>query len=153
MLQQISWNDYWKIIGMLTVCYECAILLLFYRQDILLLAKRKRWVLPVARNAASTETEGSTATEEEDEYADEDENLLPFAHDLSENIKAFITHAGDKAYVKEELCFGLQQRIKDYPQLNNTRYQREINTVIMVECKKQCAMHLRAGELDKLWLS
>ncbi|QEC69284.1 hypothetical protein FRZ67_18935 [Panacibacter ginsenosidivorans] len=153
MLQQISWSEYWKIIVILTVLYECSILLLFYRKEIVLLAKRKRWVLPVVRNAASHHTDLSTSTEQEDNSEDEDENLIPFAHDLAEAVKAFIMQAADKGYVKEELCFGLQQRIKDYPQLNNTRYQREINTVIMVECKNKCAIHLRAGELDKLWLS
>lgn len=152
MLQQISWSDYWKISGLLLLLYECAILLLFYRQEIALLAKRKRGVLPVARNAALTETDLS-ATEQEDNQDDEDENLIPFAHELGETVKTFITQAAGKGYVKEELCFGLQQRIKDYPQLNNTRYQREINTVIMEECKNQCAMHLRDSELDKLWLS
>ena len=152
MLQQISWSEYWKIIVILVVLYECSILFLFYRKEIVLLAKTKRLVLPVARKV-SGQVPPSPVTADEADNDDEDENLIPFANDLAETLKVFIAQAAGKEYVKEELLFGLQQRIKDYPQLHNTRYQQEINTVILVECKNKCAIHLRAGELDKLWLS
>ena len=158
MLQTISWSEYWKIIVILSVLYECSILLLFYRREILLLAKRKKWVLPVTRVAAVHDTNTSheeplLTTTEEDDGLEEDENLIPFANELAEAVKVLIAQAAGKGYAKEELFFGLQQLTKDYPQLKNTRYQRDINTVIMVECKTKCALHLRTGELDKLWLS
>lgn len=159
MLQQISWNEYWKIIAIITVLYECSILMLFYRKEILMLAKGKRNALPITRTAVAHETIPShneaqllTSTVEDDEN-DEGENLLPFANELAESIRTLIEQAADKSYAKEELFFGLQQLTKDYPQLKNTRHQQDINTLINVECKTKCALHLRTGELDKLWLS
>ena len=109
--------------------------------------------MPAARDERSAEIDLSIGTEPEDRNDEEDENLIPFAHELSETLKLLIARAADKSYGKEELCFGLQQQLREYAQLRNTSYQREINAMIMVECKNQCAMHLRAGELDKLWLS
>jgi hypothetical protein len=160
MLQQITWSEYWKIIVIISVLYECSILLLFYRKEILLLAKGKRWVLPIVRARAThrqdvlqEKTSLPRATEEENEEDNEDENLIPFANELAESIKVLIGQAAEKEYAKEELFFGLQRLIKGYPQLKDTSYRQEINTLISVECKTKCALHLRTGELDKLWLS
>lgn len=159
MLQQITWSDYWKIIIVLTILYESAVVLLFYRKEVLLLAKGKKLVLPVKRKTdlqheeMVNEEESVIDEAQEFDEAEDDENLLPDASELAESIKVLITQAGDKGYAKEELLFALQQLTKDYPQLKNTRHQRDINTVINLECKSKCAFHLRTGELDKVWLS
>lgn len=160
MLQQISWSEYWTIIIIFIVFYEAAILLLFYRKELLRLAKRKSLVMPAVsvsssnhRNEFPEEAASYDQDEEDDHYDDEEENLIPYASDLAASIKELIGQAAENGYAKEELCFGLEQRIKDYPQLKGTSHQRDINTLINVECKTKCAIHLGAGELDKLWMS
>jgi hypothetical protein len=159
MLQQISWNEYWKMIVLLTVLYECSIILLFYRKEILLLAKRKTLVLPVTRAAVVKETNGPdneapllTPAEEDDDDYDEDENLIPYASELAASIKVLIGQAADNNCAKEELIFGLQQLTKDYPELKGTSHQRDINTLINVECKTKCSLHMGAEEIAVLWM-
>lgn len=167
MLKEITWNQYWTIVITLTALYELFIVFIFYRKDLLLLAKRKRdFVSPAAPASsnqnivADTEVIRSPVFENqniEEEELDEEEleeiNLTPYAHELADEIHVLIEQAAEKEYAKPELLFGLKQIIKGFHDLKDTSYQRDINNLIIQECAMKCSIHLDAGEIATLWLS
>ncbi len=162
MLKEISWNQYWTIVITLTVLYELFIVAIFFRQDLLLLAKRKRDVISPAKpdlsnQNISADNDAMLPTGFEDENPDDEDldeiNLTPYAHELAEEIHVLIEQAAEKEYAKQELLFGLKQIIKGFQQLKDSSYQRDINNLIIQECATRCSFHLNAGEIATLWLS
>jgi type I site-specific restriction-modification system R (restriction) subunit len=182
MLKEITWKDYWTIVLVLTAVYYIFILLLFYRRELAIIAKGKgnfkmsfkdeskvslrngnEMVSPTVRSPLREEEEANPSanihSDDIDEILNDEDNnfheinLIPYAHELADEIKQLVEKAKEKRYIKEELLFSIQKLIKAYNQLKGTSYQREINNLIISTCKTQCSLHLSADEVDTVWLN
>jgi len=163
MLKQITWHEYWTIITILTAIYELLIVAIFYRKDLLVLAKGKRNV-PVVGASSSEITSNLNGVQEQPDLfaesaADANEkaeireiNLTPMAHELADEIEVLINEAGEKKFGRPEILFGLKQIIKSFKSLNNTFYQDNINNLIAQQCETSCSITLSEEEIKALWL-
>lgn len=176
MLNEITWKDYWTFIAIATVIYWFIIISIFYRRELLMLAKRKSSVAHLTEDNSITASNNkklfantSAPLFNEDEQTDdvhfyEDEqdideevlieiNLTQDAHAAVYEIKEQIRIAQDRKIIKEELLFSLQQIIKAHPQVKGTSFQNDINNFIAAESENQCSIHLSAEDLNTLWVS
>jgi len=179
MLQEITWNNYWAIILVLTIGYYIIVFLLFYKRELINVVKgnvktldeskislvnsNSEMIPSIVQSSMFEEDEGkafaSVHSDNIDEIINNDDNdfheinLIPYAHELADEIKQVIEKAREKSYIKEELLFSLQKIIKAYGHLKGTSYHHDINNLITECCKTHCSTHLSADEVATVWLN
>jgi hypothetical protein len=163
MLKQITWHEYWTIVITLTAIYELFVVAIFYRKDLLMLAKGKSNVRVIGASdgeAASNHSQKHqrphlftvSATDTNEEAETHEINLTPMAHELADEIEVLLNEAGEKEFGKPEILFGLKQIIKSFRSLVNTSYRDDINNLIAQQCETNCSVALSEEEVQTLWL-
>ena len=159
MLKQITWHEYWTIVITLTAIYELLVVAIFYRRDLLLLAKGKRFAPAIETSNMEFNEEPDRQDLLADSILDANEegetveiNLTPMAHELADEIQVLVAEAGEKEFGKPEILFGLKQIIKSFRALANTSYQDDINNLIAQRCETNCSIALSEEEIITLWL-
>jgi hypothetical protein len=182
MFKEISWKEYWTLILLLATVYYIFVFLIFYQKEIALLVKGKKnaQLTPEAEPLFSSaqicndtflspaqtslfeedsQVSANIYSDNEDETINEEDNdlheinLIPYAHELADEIKQLFEKAREKRYVKEELLFSLKEIIKAYQQLKRTSYQNDINNLIFAHSETYCSIHLNADEVATVWLN
>jgi hypothetical protein len=138
MLSKISWNQFITTILFLAWAYYTAIIVLFYRKDLL------KWFahgMPLNQPRSKPQ---AIATEEKINYAE--------VHELMEDLKTIFISSAKKKIIKQELILSIQNKLKGYQQLKGTEIENEIIGHIENECKEKCAIDLDKADLENLWI-
>jgi hypothetical protein len=142
----ISWQQYFLFIGCATAAYYITIGLLYYRGEILYFLSTKKifpQALPLSSNSPVVSEFNS----------DEKQGLMPYVHDLVNELQHTLSTSGRKRLIKEELIMSLQLLLKKYGMLNDTLFVQSINKFIESEAENSCSIHFNEQELKSLWLA
>lgn len=164
MLRAITWEQFIRFLLCTVVLYYVFVWLLFFRKQATRrppktgdghspfgeLARAAEGEVPAGPAAIVNDTPEIRAVERQTE---QDPNLYPMANELVESIDYFIVKAGKNQLVKEEVLFGIQQLIGQYPMLRLTAFTVAINNYIGVALKNNCAFGLDELEMASLWVS
>jgi len=160
MFKEISWKEYWTLVLLLATLYYIFVFFFFYKKEIALLVKGKMndqstpqdealfseqtpnntlsstsqtslFEEDAIKVSANIDSDDKEEIKEEEEYELHEINLIPYAHELADEIKQLIEMAKEKGCGKEELLFSLQKIIKAYQQLKGTSYQHDLNNLIL----------------------
>src|SRR5687767_12067008 len=117
MFSNISWQDYLVTLLVILIIYYGYVLLVYFRNDIL---------VPVRSNV------GAPQDANKDLFKEEEENALLFSsvHDLMEELREVFQIAAEKKFPKEELFHGVQSRLQKYKKLKGTAFQVSVNNHI-----------------------
>jgi hypothetical protein len=153
MCSSVSWSGFLQAILILSAIYYSAVLILFYRNDLIAWfnnfgSAKSKTVLQ--KNTSSDVDE--TSTKDIHKKPDEKEIILQSqVHDLMEELKIiFIEATGDKIK-KPELLLKIQKKLKEYPQIKGSGFDAEVNHQIEFESNEQCEIILSDEELNMLW--
>lgn len=151
MLSRISWREYFEILLVLALIYYSIVLVLYYRGDILRLARQgfrktvpKKPVhfggekLPLPAEKTSTQYDDSPA-------------LFSSVHELMKDLKSLFEAAAHKSFQKQELLMALQLKLGEYSQLRGTPFQVAVNNHIMQQSLEQCELAVNDTELKQIW--
>lgn len=145
MSSLITWGQLITYLTVFLFIYYAIVLLLFYRTDLLHIAKiGKR--NPQGRSmflqtGASIPEQTSEAT------------LYNTVHELMEECKLVFQAAISQKLEKEQVIESLKVRIKKYPQLKNTAFQIAVTNHIEQELDNRCGIVLLEHDVESLWHS
>ena len=160
MLRTITWQQFGLFTLSGVALYYCAIGLIFFRKNITRqLAKPKEGAPSFLQLSETMDSGERTDAQMElseksaggSRPARQEPDLYPIANELVEAIDEFISQAGKKEMVKEEVVFGLRQLVGQYPMLRLTGFKVAINNYIGIALKNHCAFLLDEQETASLW--
>ncbi len=151
MFSNISWQDYFIVVGIALTVYYIAIVLRFYSVELktLLTGKGKmNFQNPDTRffeddiPPAPERQEEIISYTEDDEYA-ELEKLLS-------GLKETIKDASEKRYVLPELKQMLRKILHQYPGVKTSNLRSSVNEFVASECENS-GLSLTEEQIDTLW--
>ena len=151
MFSNISWQDYFIVVGIALTVYYIAIVLRFYSVELktLLTGKGKmNFQNPDTRffeddiPPAPERQEEIISYTEDDEYA-ELEKLLS-------GLKETIKDASEKRYVLPELKQMLRKILHQYPGVKTSNLRGSVNEFVVSECENS-GVFLSEEQIDTLW--
>ncbi len=164
MFSNISWGQFISTIIFLSAIYYIAIILLYYRKDILNWSRHgidlnKLSAQTAHASSAEQETKNTISSKEElrpmsyNEFTAGTEDKINYAevHELMEDLKTIFINSAKNKIVKQELILAIRNKLHDYPQLKGTEIENEIIQHIKNECQEKCAFDLDKTELENLW--
>jgi len=156
MFSKISWNQFLSTLIFLVIIYYIAIIILYYRKDILKWSRHGIDLNNLSKktafaNSAQQEKESTTSSKEElspmsyNEFTVGAEEKINYAevHELMEELKMIFVSSSKKKIIRQELILAIQNKLKDYEQLKGTDIKNE--------CKEKCNIDLEKAELENLW--
>jgi len=153
MLTKISWQEFISSIVFSALVYYVAIVLLYYRKDILKwsvngiqingMSKNVREINPIEETLSKKEMTVIESIGAKPNYGD--------VHELMEDLKTIFTNCARKKIMKQELIFAIGNRLQDYKQIKGTKVENEIILHIKNECNEKCSVELSDEELKTLW--
>jgi hypothetical protein len=168
MFRMISWQQYAVFLVICLVVYYVVVMLRYFLVDI----KRK-----LLKNGEPSQEDGSffqatpyvagpllkpiSSYQPEPEEIPNEEgsgltemNLLPLAHELSDEIKTLAEDAGKRKLVKEELIVAFQVILTKppYNQLKESAFREASDEMILEEIQNNCSILLDPQELQHLWV-
>lgn len=162
MLERISWSTYLTVIGVMLAIYYLLLFVLLFQKGFSL----KRRGRTDARSFTIQEPAGNpqpnlfgfeegakenAGNPGKQQMLADDNILMPFVHDLIQELKAFIIDISERSYVKEEIIMGIQVIIRNYEKLEGSPYQKSINDFIKSECEERCSIHLSEEDIKRIW--
>lgn len=172
MLSKISWDQFITTIIFLAIIYYIAVLMLYYRKDILKWSTHgvliNKFNISTVSSAPAQPLQQKESTNHplqapspmsyneftvgEDEH-DNNKEKINYAevHELMEDLKTIFVSSAKKKIIKQELILAIQNKLNDYRQFNGTEIENEITQHIKNECKEKCAFNLEKPELENLW--
>jgi len=144
MLRSVSWFQFIQTLLILLAIYYPAILLLYFRRDML------KWltlgialVKPVPGKAQS-EISNQGANKSPDQ-------MQPAVHDLMNDLQLLFKNADSKKTKKPELIIALQNKLRQFPELKDSPLKDDISKYIGFKCGDHCGMEFSEEELNMLW--
>jgi hypothetical protein len=172
MLNNISWSQFLSSIISLVIVYYIAIIILYYRKDVLKWSTHGVFISRFNKDSAAIPTELPLRQKEstthplqaprpmsyneftvgEDEHNNSNGKInYAEVHELMEDLKTIFVSSAKKKIIKQELILAIQHKLQDYHQLKGTEIENEIAQHIKNECKEKCALDLAKSELENLW--
>jgi hypothetical protein len=166
MLNKISWQSYFTILGCICASYYLCVSLLYYSRVLRLLLHRsikfkaagnsthlRPGISQCDNNNDQPELFGDNINRTIDDYEEVEVDLFPLAYNLVEQVKIIIRDAARRKLVAGELILAIQLLLKKHPYntLKRTAFSVSIKNVVELECKKECSIALSEGELNMLW--
>lgn len=138
MLNNISWGTY--LTGVITILaiYEAAIVLLFYRTEVIALLQRRS-----LRAKSSKPVENTPPTSQDVEIQDGIDSVVA-------DLRGIIGKAGS-ALSKPELLGQFSIRLKNYAGLRHPVFLAAINNDIIKQANDLCGISFSIEELNKEW--
>ncbi|MEP7372318.1 MAG: hypothetical protein ABI675_02945 [Chitinophagaceae bacterium] len=149
MIKQVSWADYWSVVAAVCAVYYLAIILLFYKKELIEIVsgKRRLFQTPAASATRSPQPAGHQSSPSDDVNITPEEKLFGLTNQLMQEINPVFGNE----YVKGELMTALKTVLRKYTQLKGTAFQISVNNYIEMESENQCSVTLSEGELKELW--
>lgn len=139
-LEHITWGQYLSHILMLSVLYYVAVLLLFFRRD--LVGYLPKQFLPAKQNISFAIESKKPAKEVDD--------LFSLASKAASILKAYIEK--NKQPDKKQLLAGLKIQLKSYAVLRYTPFEQALNNHIAATVADEYSFGLDDDELSGVWM-
>lgn len=161
MLSNISWHSYWTALAILSGIYYTAILLIFYRQELIWWLQSKRIPTPVPTNMGQhavppevipvqqTLFEKEQQTDFQAPPADSEEYPV---YACMDELTAFFEEAKSSKWQKAQLIQAIKQILSKYPSIKDSEYKTSLGQVILAQSEQYCSIHLKADDVVGLWL-
>lgn len=149
MFSNISWQEYWTSLVVMTLVYYFVIYLVYFRKGLSLSSPKQVFNLDTSEKGDSQATlfevdkPGIKQTVKERE-----EHIIEACMD---ELNAFFDNQKKTEAVKSELMFGLYTVLQKYPSLRNSDYKEPLTNLIATQCENICSIHLSAEELKGVW--
>lgn len=162
MFNNISWQGYWITIALLTAGYYLVVYLLYFRKDFSIEWSKISKTGALSSSLPSTTdrtTSASEAVSQPTLFAGSEEFQCPEMDTIEhavyacmDEINAFLAEAKQRRCVKEEMMYSLQSILKKYPAIAGSEYKESLTNVMVNQCEYQCAVHLSADDVVRVWL-
>lgn len=143
MIKQVTWAEYFTFLSIGLIIYYAAVLLLYYRGDLVQLMTGKR-KLAIAKPRG--EEPGLNNVNSSDPGTEENEALFGQANRLMSELKEVFQND----FIREELVMALQLKLREYSALKETPFRISINNYIERESEKR-SIRLSEEDLRVLW--
>jgi hypothetical protein len=157
MFTNISWLQFFMVAAPVISAYYLYVAIRYYRSSIQeLLNRHARENDPETfddgKDIAAAEHDPPLPVSQEEPLPEADDELqFDLIEKLVGELKARITQAGRENLMKGELAAALSENIRNYPELRNTPYKRQINELILFECAQQKITALSEADAEMLW--
>src|SRR5260221_4734057 len=164
MLKEITWANYWTVIGVVALIYYFLVFVIYYRKDFLSKITSRANIGEGERNISTNLERNLFKQNEGENYnsyqpkvssstnAAENETLMPEVYESAEKIRDFIQKSAADNLIKEEFIMGLQLVLKNYKKLIGTSFHKSLNDLITFELENNSSIHLSAEEINVLWM-
>ena len=149
MFSDISWQEYWTLLFVITLAYYLVIYLLYFKKGLQVSSPKQEFNLDTSTKGESQSTlfeidnPGIKQTMNESE-----ESIIEACMD---ELNAFFDNQKKTKAVKSELMFGLYTILQKYPSIRNSDFKESLTNVIATQCENICSIHLSAEELKGVW--
>jgi hypothetical protein len=138
MLQSVSWQSFFTVIGILLAIYYAIISMMYFRIEIVSFFRSpKKWKDLFQRAGAPVAKNNS-------------EDFFASAYALKKEVDQLITNAYYRKTNKTDLFFGLQEHLENYGRLPES-FRVAINNHIQSAGEKTGSFHFTTEELSMLW--
>jgi len=166
MFSKISWSDFTSTIIFLSVIYYFAIIILYFRKDIMKWSTDGIILKRFNKSTAASEAEQPLYQKESTTHSQHESRPMSYSemtvdsiakfnqadvHELIEELKTILSSAQKKKMVKQELILVIHNKLAEYKQLKGTEIEKEIVQHIANECEEKCAIDLDKEDLENLW--
>jgi hypothetical protein len=142
MLNNISWQNYWITVSMLSAGYYLLVFLLYFRKDFTL-------TLNIKKAASNYNYTSNPSLAPVDNPYSEKEEVVAYA--CMDELKAFFDESKRQKPHKKELMAAVQGIIKKYPTLKTSDYKETITHAIVAMSEDNCSVHLGADDVGCFW--
>ncbi len=143
MMNGISWQEYFEVLSLLVVLYYSTVLMLYFRGDILQLARQG--LRKSIKKPPISQLDAPSSTIENNH------TLFSSVHELMEELKLLFEAAAQKPLQKQELLIALQLKLGEYNQLKETPFQVAVNNHIMEQSLTQCDIPINDIDIKQIW--
>jgi hypothetical protein len=140
MLNNISWQNYWITVTMLSAGYYLLVFLLYFRKDLMSTLNSKKVGSNYTSDLSLVPTNMPQLEREE-----------VVGHACMDELKAFFDESKKQKLHKKELMAAVQRIIKKYPTLKTSDYKEAITHVIVAMSEDNCSVHLGADDVGCFW--
>lgn len=147
MFSNVSWQEYWISIIVITLVYYLVVYLIYFKKDLL-------FSQGVFYSEGSTKEESQPSLFEMESPGSKQtvkESDEPIVEACMDELNAFFENQKKTKAVKSELMLSLYTILQKYPSLRNSDYKESLTNVIATECENICSIHLSAEELKGVW--
>lgn len=142
----ISWTSYLTVSFLLLLFYYSAVVLLYFRKDILFRLKAGKAPAPQPSPDSFLFAEPIQQQGNKLDAA----SAAPM-HSLVDELQAYINQAGQQSVDKGEITISIKKLLQKYPAIKGSIFQPGITNLIAVIAEDKCAIHFSADELKGLW--
>jgi hypothetical protein len=149
MFSNISWQEYWTLIVVITLVYYLLVYLVCLRTGLQLSSQKQ-----VINLDSSAKEENQPILFEIDNPGLEQgvrESGGPVIQACMDELNSFFENQGKTKAAKAEVMFALHTILQKYPSLRKSDYKEPITNVIATQCENICSVHLSAEELKGVW--
>jgi len=149
MFSNISWQEYWTSLIVLTLSYYFVIYLLYFKRGLHIFSEKHMFNPDISANEESQSTLFEIdKSEVKPTVKDNEEHIIQACMD---ELNAFFENQKKTKAVKSELMFGLFTILQKYPSVRNSDFKESLTNVIATQCENICSIHLNAEELKGVW--
>jgi hypothetical protein len=134
MFKSVSWSSFITTLVVLLAIYYIVIAVLYFRDDVMSLLKRKE--KPAPSSSPEPQNRGS---------------MFSSVHELMDELKELFFTAASRHYPEEELVMALQSTLKRYSNLKDTQFEAAINNDIQQSALSMCNISLDESDLKRVW--
>jgi hypothetical protein len=151
MFSNISWQDYFMVVGITLTVYYLGIGLRFYSVELKTLLTGKGKVKLQNTDAQFFEDNIPSPPERQEEivsYTEDDEYAE--LEKLLSGLKGIIKDASEKRYVLPELKQMIRKILHQYPGVRTSNLRSSVNEFVVSECENS-GLSLTEEQIDTLW--
>jgi hypothetical protein len=151
MFSNISWQQYWTSVVVITLAYYLVIYLLYFRKGFALLfpSGLHEYNSPLKEKEESRPSLFENDSLGFKQMTENNEEHIAYA--CMDELNAFFENQKSSKAVKSEVMYALYGILQKYPSLRNCDYKESITNVIALQCENICSIHLSAEELKGVW--
>lgn len=149
MFSNISWQEYWTSIIVITLAYYLVIYLLYFKKSLQLSSPKQEFNLDTSIKGESKPT--LFEVENSGTGLTMNENQVHVIEACMDELNAFFDNQKKTKAVKSELMFGLYTILQKYPSLRSSDYKESLTNVIATQSENICSIHLSADDLKGVW--
>jgi hypothetical protein len=149
MFSNVSWQEYWTSLVVITLVYYLVIYLVCFRKGSRLSSPKQVFNLD---NLAKEENQSTLFEVENSGFKqtvkESEEHIIEACMD---ELNAFFENQKKRKAIKSDLMFGLYTILQKYPSVRKSGYKESLTNVIANQCENICSIHLSAEELKGVW--
>jgi hypothetical protein len=141
MLNNVTWANYWIVIGIILFLYYAGIFFGYYSIEVKQILSGKSKL--TFNSQISNDFAGISSQQD----------FLSEINQFKQEIRMKLKEAGEKNLIKQELICSLQLIFKEYSTIKDVTFEASINDYILNECSNYCSIHLKEEEVKTLWVN